>query len=252
MAAPTFVASTPANATPTANWSATGATNTTRSTASFSVTAGDLLIVVAGGEDGAVTFSTPTGGSLTWTQQANLGTSGANSRAAMWTATASSTTSITVSLPSSSSTVQCFGFRVYQFSGASIGNVASSQSGSTVAPSQALTTTQANSAIIYIGADWTATDGSATRAWRAINSITPTSGNGLEKDYFRDAAGTNYAVYTAYWNDVGAIGAKTTGLTAPTQKATTIALEIKGTAGSTTPVAKLNILTQARTRAAFW
>jgi hypothetical protein len=234
MAAPTLVATIPGGlAGSAANWDSATSSPSTRTTAPFNVTAGDVIVVDVGSEDGITIFGTPSGGGLTWVQQAQLGTAGANCRAAMFTATATATTSITVSITATwaSGVSWLWGFRVYQFAaGASIGAVASSASGSTVAPSQAITTTQDNSALVYGGFDWTATDGS-TRAWRAVNGIAPTSGNGLEKDYFRDTGGAHYAAYTGLWDDVGAIGSKTVGLTTPTQKATIVVLEIKGSAG---------------------
>jgi hypothetical protein len=105
-----------------------------------------------------------------------------------------------------------WGFRVYQFAaGASIGN------GGIVGfrldrctESQAITTTQDNSAIVYVGADWTATDG-ATRTWRTINGITPTSGKWPGEGLLPRVRFTQYTVYTGYWNDAGAAGSKTTG-----------------------------------------
>jgi hypothetical protein len=232
MAAPTLVDAIPANGSPNANWAQNSAT--TRVTNSFNVTSGDILVAVMASEDGAQTFSAPTGGSLTWNQQAQLGTAAANCRAAIYTATATTTTSITVTCTNSVGG-KYWGFRVFRFaSGASIGAVASSASGSTVAPSQAITTEQDNSALVYVAGDWTATDG-ATRTWLTINSITPTSGNGLETDYFRDATGTFYAAYAGYWDDAGAAGPKTVGMTTPTQKATIVVLEVKGIAGPPAP-----------------
>src|SRR5881275_3268413 len=138
MAAPTFVAAI----RPTTTWGQGG--SATRTTSSFSVTSGDVLVVLAAVEDGQYTFSGITGGSLTWTQQENVGTSLSTARTAIYTATATSTTSITVSLTISTS-VSVWGFVVHQFRNASIGahtSVAGTTSG--VAPSLALTTTAAN------------------------------------------------------------------------------------------------------------
>lgn len=231
MAAPTLVATTPGGVSGNANWAVS--TGTTRVTASIPVTTDDVLVAVMAAEDGALTFSSVTGGGLTWASQAQLGAATANCRAAIFTTTATATTSITVTVTVNASG-RNWGFRVFQFSDASIGAIASSASGSTVAPSQAIITTQDNSALVYVAGDWTATDGT-TRTWRAINSITPTSGNGLETDYFRDAGGSFYTAYAGYWNDVGAAGSKTTGMTGPTQKATIVVLEIKGIAGPPEP-----------------
>jgi hypothetical protein len=233
MAAPTLVATIPGGLQGAlANWDGPTA-GTTRVTSSFNVTTGDVLVFVGASDDGNQTFSAPSGGSLTWTSQVNIGTASASCRVVIYTATATATTSMTVTGTIVGSSH--WGFRVYQFSDASIGSPASSQLGAGVAPSQAITTAAANSALVCICADWNATDGSTggptPRVWRTVNSITPTSGNGLEKDYFRDSGGAAYTVYTAYWDDAGAAGSKTVGLTAPTMKASIAVIEIKGTGG---------------------
>ena len=198
MAAPTFVAAV----RPAIGWAPQAPA--TKTTGSFSVTVGDILVALGGTEDNTLTLAAPTGGSLTWTQQENQSAS-SNARAGIWTATASATTSITVSqtvtgqVPSAS----VWGFVVHQYRNAALGAHTSANGASGSAPSLALTTTAANSAISYVHADWSAADGT-TRTWRTINSVTPTSGNGLETDYYRDAA--RASAYAAYWSDVGATG----------------------------------------------
>jgi hypothetical protein len=234
MAEPPFVAAI----RPTSDWGITASPNT-RTTPSFNVTVGDILVVLGTMEDGGASFSGITGGGLTWTQQVNVGTSNASCRAAIWTATAASTTSITVSLTGTSGggVDHYWGFVVHQYRDSDGVGASASQNNavSGVAPSLALTTSQANSAISFVDGDWTASDGT-TRTWRTINSITPTSGNGLETDYFRDSGGAHYTIYAGYWSDAGAAGSKTTGLSAPsTQRPTIVAIEIKGTAGPPAP-----------------
>lgn len=230
-APPTFVAAIRQTATP---WAQQG--TVAKTTPSFSVTAGDVLVVLAAMADANDAFSaTPSGGSLTWTLQENVGTATTTARAGIWTATASSTTSITVTM-STNNTANCWGFVVYQWRGSDGVGAHTSQANATsgVAPSLALTTAAANSAICYINGDWTATDGTS-RTWRTINSITPTSGNGLETDYFRDAGGVQYTLYAGYWSDADAAGSKTTGLSAPTQRPAIAVIEIKGSAGVFSP-----------------
>lgn len=245
MAKPTFVAVTE----PAAGWTS-HAQNATLTTPSFNVTAGDALVVAAGGEDGNVGLGTPSGGGLTWTLQQNVGTSGASSRAAAWTATASATTAITVAITSTTIGAANWGFLVFQFSGsAGIGNSAATSAGSG-APSQALTTTQANSAIVCVSVDWAAVVGT-TRTWRTINSITPTAGNTLEKKY-QNVTGA-YTAYVAYWDDAGAAAAQTAGLTAPTgQTYNIVAVEVKGSAAAGIASKKVIIEKQALVRAAYW
>jgi hypothetical protein len=248
VSAPTFVAAI----RPAVGWAGQAAPNT-KTTASFNVTAGDILVVLGAADDSPNTLGTPSGGSLTWTQQENNGPA-SQTRAAIWTATASSTASITVSMTAggSVSSSSVWGFVVHQYRNAAIGAHTSVAGASGTAPSLALTTTADNSAISYISADWNAVNG-ATRTWRTINSITPTSGNGLETDYFRDAAGAQGTVYGAYWSDVGTAGAKTTGLTVPsTQKPTVAVLEVKGVAAAGIVGKKLIMQRQALVRASYW
>jgi hypothetical protein len=223
MAAPTFVAAT----RPTSSWTTNGVT--TKTSPSFSVTAGDVLVVLAGTEEANFTLSGATGGSLTWAQQENAGTGGSSARSAIWTATVDVDKSMTVSV-NCSSAVPGWGFVVHQYrDSAGVGVHASTVAGSG-APSQALLTTQANSAISCINADWAAIDG-ATRTWRTINSITPTSGNGGETDYDRFAGA--WTVYVGRWSDVGSIATVTTGISAPVGQTYTIAVvEIKGSGPS--------------------
>jgi hypothetical protein len=218
MAAPTFVSYTDTGFN-------TSAATASVATSSISVTSGDLLVAVgtASNDANSVTIA---GGSLTWTAQQSSNTV-SNAFAALWTATATSTTSFAVTFTRvGTGGVPVYGGGVYVFRAASIGASAKSTN-TTGAPSLALLTTQANSAIVVINADWNAIDG-ATRTWRTINSVTPTAGNGLEKKYLRNA--TEYTVYTGYWDDVGGIATDTTGLSAPSgQKFTLIAFEVKGT-----------------------
>lgn len=222
MAVPTFVSYTDTG------W-ATTVTTASVATSSISVQSGDILVAVGATSDSAVTLAV-SGGSLTWTAAQSINVSSYCS-AYIWTATASSTTSFAVTFSrTGGSTSQKYGGGVYVFRAASIGN--SSKTNTTGAPSLALSSSQANSAIVQINADWNAADG-ASRTWRTINSTTPTSGSGYEKAYYRDAS--QYVVYSAYWPDVGSTGSKTTGLSAPSgQQYAVIALEVKGAASAAT------------------
>lgn len=214
---PTFVAEYEV-----ASWTAAG----TSKTASVTVAAGDLLVVLGASEDFTKPLSTPTGGSLTYTLRQSVVISN-YCTVYIWTAPCPTSQSFTIT--STIPTGGEAGLDVVRLSGhggvgASIAtNLASG------APSLAVTTTGANSALLAISADWSATDG-ASRTWRPVNSITPTSGNGLELAYARDAA--IYTVYAAYWNDTGTAGSKTVGLSVPSgQKYAIATIEILGTAG---------------------
>jgi hypothetical protein len=219
MAAPTFVSYTDTG------WATPNSTASV-ATSSISVQSGDTMVAVAVISDGSMTLAV-SGGSLTWTLAQSVVTTN-YCATYIWTATASSTTSFAVTFSRTGTTTTKYGGGVYVFRAASIGN--SSKTNTTGAPSLALSSSQASSAFVQVVADWNAADG-ASRTWRAINSTTPTSGNGYEKAYYRDSA--QYTVCSAYWPDVGSTGSKTTGLSAPSgQQYAAIALEIKGTASA--------------------
>jgi hypothetical protein len=214
MAAPTFVAEYEGV------WSAT----TNSRTASVTVAVGDVLVIgiIAEGDTGS--FSTPSGGSgFTWTDQGTYATFN-NTEAHLWvtTATVAQTFTLTVA---HTGTATIWGFNCLRFSGSS-GVGAATKAQSTGAAAVSITTTQANSLLVSFAGDWNAVDGT-TRAW--------TSG-ATEVSYYSNP-GVSYTIYGAYYADSGAIGAKSVGLTAPTgQKFTIIAVELKGTAGTSASV----------------
>jgi hypothetical protein len=186
-----------------------------KSTASFAVQAGDVLVAYGMTENSPNGLSI-SGGSLTWTQQQLVNVSNYG-RAYAWTATASSSTSITVTFTRSGSGQYGGDVLVYRGSG---GIGASAKANTTGAPSLSLTTTQAGSAIVVAAVDWNAVDGSS-RAWR-------TGGGSLtETTYATDPLHGTY--YGGYHADAGAAGAKTVGLTAPTgQQYSIVAVEVTG------------------------
>lgn len=220
MAAPTFV---------TSYQSSFGDSNTPK-TAAPTVAVNDVLVVVGVAEDAGTTIATPTGGSLTYTLQQSLVVA-SNCAVYVWTTISASAQSFTLSADEGGAGTAWWGIQALRFSG-SDGVGASNKAQTTGAPSLSLTTNFANSAVVVVNGDWNAVDGT-TRTWRTVNSITPTAGNSLERTYFRDAA--HYGVYVAYWNDVGAAGAGTYGLSAPTgQKYGIIAVEVRGSSGAAT------------------
>lgn len=200
--------------------SATTWTGTTSpKTANVSVQTGDLIIVIAGTSNPARTVATPAGGGLTWSLVTSA-TGGAGVNSYAWQATATSTTTVTVSA-TSSGTGSNWGFLVFVWRnhtgvGASAAEIFDGR-----APSLAITTTGANSAIAWGNFDWNAVDGSS-RVYRQVNSASPT-----EAAYAYAAA--SYTVYVASHADAGAAGAKTVGLTAPAaQDQSMVAVEVKG------------------------
>lgn len=202
---------------------------TTPKTISVTVATGDVLVVIAAAEE-TNNLVTPTGGGLTYTLKQSVAIT-QYAGVSIWTATAASSQTFTFSMTISGG--QVWGFNVLRFSGSTGVSASNKTNISSGAPSLGLTTTGDNSAIVCINTDWNAADG-ASRAWRAVNSITPTSGNGLEKTYSRNVS--HYTVYGAYWNDAGTAGAKTVGLTTPSMKYAIAAVEVLGVAGSTVDV----------------
>jgi hypothetical protein len=202
-------------------------TTTPKSTASFSVLAGDVLIAWGMIENHFPSLSIA-GGSLTWTQQQLVDVVD-YCLTSIWTAIVDSDKSMTVTFTRSGGAgSELFGGNVLTFRDSDGIGASNKTNVSSGAPSLSLTTTQANSAIVVANGDWNAGDGSS-RTWRTANSITPTSGNGLERTYFRDAA--RCTVYGAYYSDAGTSGAKTIGLSAPSgQKYAIAAVEVLGTA----------------------
>lgn len=214
MAAPTFAAETESV------WN----TATTPKTGTVTVNTDDLLCVLCGNENwgGAnETFGTPTGGGLTYAL-AQQHAVGSNANAAGWTTTGN-VGSFTLSC-SQGAAVAWWGFNALRFTGSGgVGNTVKNTPGNTTV---SITTTQANSAIACIAADWNAADGSGGRTYS-----TATAGAATEQTYFRDAA--HYGVYVWYHADAGAAGAKTVGLTAPGgTQLVIVAIEVLGTAGA--------------------
>lgn len=196
-------------------------------TASVTVSAGDILVVVGVTEDGGLyTLGTPSGGGLTYSLQQSVVVS-SYCAVYVWTATSGSSQTFTLSITMSGGTAG-WGWNASRWSGSDgVGN-SSKTNVASGAPSLALTTAGDNSAIVAVDGDWNAADG-ASRTWRTINGITPAAGGTGELVYFRDA--TRYTAYVGYWSDAGTAGSKTTGLSAPSgQKYAIAAVEVKGTA----------------------
>lgn len=198
----------------------------TAKTASVTVSTGDLLVIGGVTEQQGVTIGTPTGGGLTYTLRQS--TTGLVNYCItyVWTAPCPAGQTFTLSLTSGGGS-GLWGWNALQFGSNGGVGASSKTNANNAAPSLGLTTTGDNSAIVCFNGDWNAADGTS-RTWRTVNSITPTSGNGLERTYFRDSS--FYTTYGAYWSDAGATGAKTVGLSAPsTQKYAVVAVEVLGT-----------------------
>lgn len=223
---PTRVSHNPAS---TGNYSSS---TTPKTTASFNVEAGDLLVVMASSEHAGATFGTPSasGGSVTWTLRQTATNTPADqwSRTQVWTGAVGATaTGITVSLTRAGTAVtwglSCTVWRGH--GGVGVSGNATQASGN--APAVTLAGCSANSAVQCAVNDWNAADG-ASRTYRTINGSAMT-----ESTYYRNAAA--HTVYGGYRLDVGAGGSVVVGLTAPTaQKPSTVGIEILGTTSGST------------------
>lgn len=179
------------------------------------INSGDVLVAVAASESTAVLSVTENGAAAATLQRSS--TVADYSAVSAWTYVAPGNETITFSF---SADVNWFGGNVVRFSGSSGVGASAVATGASGSPSVSLTTTKANSAIVVIVSDWNATSGTQTFTTAAG---TPTA----LTDYPGDAA--HYGVAIAYYADVGAIGAKTVGMSAPTgQKWSIIAIEVKG------------------------
>lgn len=203
-------------------------------TASIAMNANDWLVVIAIGADyggAGDDFSTPTGGSITYTlrqqQQLTL-----NSFPWGWTGQSGSTQTVTLSVTVPTNSPR-YG-AVWAVVRGSDGYDNSAKNNGTAASSIAVTTTTDNCALVMGIGDWDAVDGAA-RVYRTVNSITPVAGGAGEISYQRTVG--EYTTYGAVWSDAGAAGSKTVGLTAPsggTVKWAGVVIAMKGSAGGTT------------------
>lgn len=201
---------------------------TPKTTASFNVVNGDVLVAFAMIPDDAPGDISVSGGSLTWTQYQHINQDGYTD-VWIWSAPVTSTTSMTVTF-TQNGMASFFGGNVLTIRGSS-GIGASGQITGNGGPLLNLTTLSDNSMVVVVNGDWLPVDG-ASRTWRNVNGIIPTSGSG-EVSYFYNAQ--NYTVYGAYYSNVGQIGQKTVGLSAPIgQKYAIVALEIKGSGAGCT------------------
>ncbi|MGZ3803450.1 MAG: hypothetical protein ACXVB4_04525 [Pseudobdellovibrionaceae bacterium] len=189
-----------------------------KTTSSFNVNAGDILVAISTTENYGTTVSISDSTSLTWTQQQIINFSG-YSVTYIWTAQVASTGAMTVTGTNTGAAGR-YGLNVLTFRG-SLGVGASSTNHATNgAPTLNITTTQANSAIVVINGDWLGLDGS-TRTWRT------NAGAFTEMTY--DYTSGVYTVYGGYHANAGPKGTYAVGLSAPTgQTYSIIALEIKG------------------------
>jgi hypothetical protein len=221
MAAPTFVTSVN-----TTSWAHAFAS---AQTLSFTTQVGDLLVVIGSlksNADGMTVTDNTSGGALTWTQRVLVGPDTSHTEAYIWTATATTAQSLTVTLTHTGAEGVVWGGTGYQFRGhGGVGNTASG-SGTSTAPNVNITTTGANSAVVmYVGDTNTPAVGSQVYRSNA-GTFTQRTATVATND---DTSASEYTLYHGYHADAGAASTYALGMTTPSSQAWTLAaIEVLG------------------------
>lgn len=191
--------------------------SSTPRTVSLSVQAGDLIVVKANSRyNGAANhIQTPTGGGLTYTLQQSIEDVAGHSNAYIWTATSPTTQTFTLSILGGNYVYWTFEVKVWRNHGG-VGTSAKKYASATT--SLSMTTTGDNSAVELLDVDYSAKDGTS-RAWL-------TSAGAFTESTYQYNSGV-LTVYAGHHADVGALGSKTFGMSAPAaQVPSLIAVEV--------------------------
>jgi hypothetical protein len=213
-------------------------TTANKTTGTFNASDGDVVVAPMGEENDAGDENytwTNSGGSQTWTEHAETTgiTNNDTLAQAASTVVSGGITSGAVTCTKTTGVTGRFNVLAAHFTGSDgIGATARSTGAGTSTPALAITTTAADSAIVYLAVDWAATDIMTSRTHRTVNGYTPTAGNGQELTAFRNSAA--YSVVAGYIPNAGASGSNVTvGISAPTGGDWQIvAVEVLGTAGA--------------------
>ena len=212
-------------------WNPQSLSGTDTKSVTFSVQTGDVLVAYVACEDqsscsGSLTVS----GGFSWNQEQMVSVA-SYTLAGIWTTTATSSGSVTITVTRGDAGANAaFGMDVLTFRNSNGIGASSKTNVASGAPSLGLTTQADNSTVVVVNDDWTSQNGSS-RTWLTVNGSTPTSGNGLETTYDRNASW--HTVYGAYYNDAGTAGSVTVGLSAPgSQKYSIAAVEVKGSSSA--------------------
>lgn len=185
-----------------------GSAVTPRTTGSFDVIAGDLLVIAAHKDEGTTTLGTPTnsGTAFTWTLQQSV-TVSTDHKMYVWTAIATATQSMTVTGTQSAATNPWgFSVTVFRNHGGVGTSVATTVAGSG-APTLNITTTRPASTVTVFVSDNNGID-SSSRTWR-------TNAGALSETTNSQSIGTR-VIYIGYHLDAGPIGTYAVGVSSPT------------------------------------
>jgi hypothetical protein len=193
-------------------------TSTTPKTLSITVTAGDVLLITqVSGDPNNQVWATPTGGGLTYIP---LQSQSPNGQLQVWSATAgtSQTFTMTAAVTANPFNTQ-WGFFVYQFTGVSAVGASATAMNNSVAPSIGLTTTVSHSAIFMVDVDANVSTSAAT--------YLTGPGTFTELTHVTTVGGGAFTVWGGWYPDSGTAGAKTAGMSAPTQTYGIIVVELQ-------------------------
>lgn len=175
-----------------------------KTTASFDVQAGDVLVAYSMAENCCVDTVSISGGSLSWTNEETI-QEVSYTQLYLWTTTVDTDKSMAVTFDRAGSTYQ-FGGNVLTFRGSDGAGSATSTYVLNGAPTLDITTTATNGAIVVASGDWEA-DNDSSRTWR-------TDAGPLAEQTYYYGAGV-YTVYGGYHADAGNPGTYAVGLSAP-------------------------------------
>lgn len=213
------------------NINSSAADNSTLTTSSFTPTTGDVIVIKAAKENasGSAPILGPVSDSQgnTYTLRASYTTFG-SAPVWIWTTFASASSSMTVSMQ----TMNVSGWRSMTVEDWTSANLDASPATATAngsgSPSASLTTTQNNSAVTWVNADFAAVSPSG-RTYDSTSAVPV-------EDGLHDKSGvTAYVAYYA-WQSAASAGSQTLGLTSPTGQAwAMVALEILDIPGPSAP-----------------
>lgn len=203
------------------NW--TSRPGTTQTTGSLSWQTGDLIVILGLTEDNQYSISTPTATGLTFSAVSGFPTTTAGTcKGYAWQATAASNGSGTIS--ATVDNLRMCNIQAFVYRGSSgIGTTYAIASSGDTTTTANLARSLSNSAVVWGGADWGATNDTTV-------SSSPAGGTQQEAAFISGVA----TMFCFNWDDQGAAGTTAYGISGftPSNTFTKIALEIKGTASS--------------------
>lgn len=200
--------------TRTAGWNSAANLSTAAVTsASFTMSVGDIFVVGVAMDGNAAVPAVPTTtvGGITWTLKVS-GKAAGYGTVALYTGTVTTAGTGTISVKGSASWV--WSAFVEQLAGGNgVGTNAAARA-STGNPGVSLTTSSQNSAVVIVSSDFNAIAGAAT--WGSVNGKTIATQADLR-------VANDYAAHFGYLLDAGATGTNTYGMTAPVDQAWNLA-----------------------------